>query len=119
VLEAHCCTGSRHSAPALVLLGWPLIFFRHLVSHFAIISDVIDPAFHFIASSVDAERAFSGGRLQVNHLQHNMSLQTFKAQMAVGSWAGTPLMPDLKGPTATVQSQMKGKARIQDAIVIE
>jgi len=29
-----------------------------------------------IASSVDAERAFSGGRLQVNHLQHGISSQT-------------------------------------------
>ena len=39
----------------------------------------------FIASSVDAERAFSGGRLQVNHLQHQLSSQSFKAQVAVGS----------------------------------
>ncbi|KIM51420.1 hypothetical protein SCLCIDRAFT_143294, partial [Scleroderma citrinum Foug A] len=37
------------------------------------------------ASSVDAERAFSGGRLQVNHLQHQLSSQSFKAQVAVGS----------------------------------
>jgi hypothetical protein len=48
-----------------------------------------------------------------------MSSQTFKAQMAVGSWAGTPLMPDLKGPTATVQAQMKGKGRAEDAIEID
>ncbi|KIJ05696.1 hypothetical protein PAXINDRAFT_141102 [Paxillus involutus ATCC 200175] len=38
------------------------------------------------ASSVDAERAFSGGRLQVGHLQHRLSSQSFKAQVAVGSW---------------------------------
>ncbi|KAG5633419.1 hypothetical protein H0H81_007971, partial [Sphagnurus paluster] len=38
------------------------------------------------ASSVDAERAFLGGQREVNHLQHNMSSQTFKADMAVGSW---------------------------------
>ncbi|KAF8984859.1 hypothetical protein BDQ17DRAFT_1260506 [Cyathus striatus] len=42
-------------------------------------------------SSVDCKRAFSSGHLQINHLQHNMSSQTFKAQMAVGSWAKTPL----------------------------
>ncbi|KAG2337188.1 hypothetical protein BDR05DRAFT_895673, partial [Suillus weaverae] len=42
------------------------------------------------ASSVDAERAFSGGRLQVNHLQHGINSQTFKAQVAVGSWYNTP-----------------------------
>ncbi|KAF8987429.1 hypothetical protein BDQ17DRAFT_1193931, partial [Cyathus striatus] len=40
--------------------------------------------------SVDCEQAFSSGHLQINHLQHNMSSQTFKAQMAVGSWAKTP-----------------------------
>ncbi|KAG2041612.1 hypothetical protein BDR03DRAFT_855591, partial [Suillus americanus] len=39
-------------------------------------------------------RAFSGGRLQVNHLQHGISSQTFKAQVAVGSSFETPLMPD-------------------------
>ena len=49
-----------------------------------------------LASSVDAERAFSGGRLQVNHLQHGTSSQTFKAQMAVGSWVGTDIFPTLE-----------------------
>ncbi|KAF8153600.1 hypothetical protein K438DRAFT_1428294, partial [Mycena galopus ATCC 62051] len=48
------------------------------------------------ASSVDAERAFSGGRLQVNHLQHQTSSQTFKARVALGSWIGTPLLPSSK-----------------------
>ncbi|KAF9471506.1 hypothetical protein BDN70DRAFT_819926 [Pholiota conissans] len=50
------------------------------------------------ATSVDAERAFSTGWRQVNFMQHNMSSQTFKAQMAVGSWAKStsPLNPGLK-----------------------
>ena len=47
----------------------------------------------FIASSVDAERSFSGGRLQVGHLQHNLSSQTFKAKVALGSWDNTPFFP--------------------------
>ncbi|KDQ05543.1 hypothetical protein BOTBODRAFT_122637, partial [Botryobasidium botryosum FD-172 SS1] len=47
------------------------------------------------ASSVDAERSFSDGRNMVSHLQHNMSANAFKAQMAVGSWAETPLLPKL------------------------
>lgn len=47
----------------------------------------------FAASSVDAERAFSTGRRQVNFMQHNMSSETFQARMAVGSWAKTPLYP--------------------------
>jgi hypothetical protein len=38
-----------------------------------------------LASSVDAERSFSCGRLQINHLQHNIGSQSFKAQMALES----------------------------------
>ncbi|KAG2124097.1 hypothetical protein BD769DRAFT_1349387, partial [Suillus cothurnatus] len=45
------------------------------------------------------ERAFSDGRLQVNHLQHGISSQTFKAQVAVGSWFNMPLMPGLSVAT--------------------
>ncbi|GBE85873.1 hypothetical protein SCP_0803950 [Sparassis crispa] len=68
------------------------------------------------ASSVDAERAFSGGRLTVNHLQHQMSSQTFKAQVAVGSWVGTPLLPDVKACAEFIETKKrpagdKGKAR--------
>lgn len=59
-----------------------------------------------IAASVDAERAFSRGRLQVNHLQHNLSSQSFKAQMAVGSWASTPLYPGLASVTKIVKTCM-------------
>ncbi|EUC66606.1 HAT family dimerization protein, partial [Rhizoctonia solani AG-3 Rhs1AP] len=44
------------------------------------------------ASSVDAERAFSCGRLTINHLQHQMSPDTFCAKMALRSWYGTPLL---------------------------
>ncbi|KAG1847936.1 hypothetical protein C8R48DRAFT_563267, partial [Suillus tomentosus] len=58
------------------------------------------------ASSVDAERAFSGGCLQVNHLQHGVSSQTFKAQMAVGSWYNTPLMNDLGAVTSIMRTKM-------------
>ncbi|QRW00786.1 hAT family dimerization protein [Ceratobasidium sp. AG-Ba] len=58
------------------------------------------------ASSVDAERAFSNGRLMVNHLQHQMSSQTFQAKMAVGSWVGTPLLPDLTAAAAAIQATM-------------
>jgi hypothetical protein len=58
------------------------------------------------ASSVDAERAFSVGRLEVNHLQQNTSPQTFKAQIAVGSWARTPLYPGLSETVKIVERQM-------------
>lgn len=45
-----------------------------------------------IATSVDAEQSFSAGRLLVNHLQHNISLQTFKAEVALGSWLQSPAL---------------------------
>ncbi|KAF9046158.1 hypothetical protein BJ165DRAFT_1330338, partial [Panaeolus papilionaceus] len=48
------------------------------------------------ATSVDAERAFSTGRRQVSFMQHNMTSQTFKARMGVGSWAKTPLLPSFE-----------------------
>ena len=42
-----------------------------------------------------------------------MSSQTFKAQMAIGPWAGTPFMPNLDIPTSIVADTMsrdrKGK----------
>ncbi|KIJ57611.1 hypothetical protein HYDPIDRAFT_104057 [Hydnomerulius pinastri MD-312] len=46
------------------------------------------------ASSTDTECAFSDGRRELNFMQHNTSSQTFKSEMAVGSWEGTPLFQD-------------------------
>ncbi len=48
------------------------------------------------ASSVDAERSFSEGRLTVGHLQHNMSSNTFRSKISLGSWHGTPLVPPVE-----------------------
>ncbi|KAF8220870.1 hypothetical protein L208DRAFT_1331347 [Tricholoma matsutake] len=64
------------------------------------------------ASSVDAERAFAVGRLEINHLQHNTSPQTFKAQVAVGSWAKTPLYPGLSETIKIVQKQMRNEEQV-------
>jgi hypothetical protein len=48
----------------------------------------------------------------VNHLQHDVSLQTFKAQMAVGSWYNTPLMNDLGTVISIMLTKMeKGKGK--------
>ncbi|TFK36013.1 hypothetical protein BDQ12DRAFT_610783 [Crucibulum laeve] len=58
------------------------------------------------ATSVDAECAFFTGCCQVNFMQHNMSSQTFKAQMAVGSWAKSPLFPGMEKITEYIQSRM-------------
>jgi len=75
-------------------------------SHFCFYSDTL------LASSVDAERAFSVGRLEINHLQHNTSPQTFKAQVAVGSWAKTPLYPGLSETIKIVQKQMGSEEQL-------
>ncbi|QRV87680.1 hAT family dimerization protein [Ceratobasidium sp. AG-Ba] len=58
------------------------------------------------ATSVDAERAFSGGRLMIDHLQHQMSAQTFQAQIAIGAWFGTPLLPDVSYATRIIEKHM-------------
>ncbi|KAG2032431.1 hypothetical protein BDR03DRAFT_873969, partial [Suillus americanus] len=56
--------------------------------------------------------AFSGGHLQVNHLQHNISSQTFKIQVAMGSSFKTPLMPDPGIATSIMwQKMVKGKGK--------
>lgn len=67
------------------------------------------------AASTDAERAFSKGRREVNFMQHNMSSQTFKSEMAVGSWDGTPLMPDIQGAIAIMERKMsRGSSASED-----
>ncbi|KAH6911216.1 hypothetical protein BKA70DRAFT_1099611 [Coprinopsis sp. MPI-PUGE-AT-0042] len=48
------------------------------------------------ASSVDAERAFSVGRRQINFMQHNMGSTAFRSKMCLGSWQNTPLFPGVK-----------------------
>ncbi|KAJ3575281.1 hypothetical protein NP233_g1215 [Leucocoprinus birnbaumii] len=55
------------------------------------------------ASSVDAERAFSVGRRQINFMQHNMASNTFKAKMGLGSWVDSPLFPGLDEATKILE----------------
>ncbi|KIJ11940.1 hypothetical protein PAXINDRAFT_171565 [Paxillus involutus ATCC 200175] len=52
------------------------------------------------ASSVDAERAFSGGRLQ-----------SFKAQVAVGSWYTSPLLSDTSTVVGMISAKMGNRGR--------
>jgi hypothetical protein len=67
---------------------------------------------------VDAERSFSCGRLQVNHLQHGISSQSFKAKLAIGSWSRVPLLlpPNLAEDIigARMKGNSKGKAKEVD-----
>ena len=60
---------------------------------------------------MDAEHAFSVGRLEVSHIQHNTSPRTFNAQVAVGSWAKTPLNPGLSETIRIVEGQMQGESQ--------
>lgn len=66
------------------------------------------------ASSVDAKHAFSGGRLQVNHLQHGMSSQTFKAQVALGSWIGSPIFPSTDPFITIIEDRMRRERKMKD-----
>jgi len=77
---------------------------------------LIDLTLCTTASSVDAERAFSEGRWEVGHLQHNMSSQTFKAKMATGSWSKTPLLnlDDIKHIINDHITRWKGRQEEED-----
>lgn len=61
-----------------------------------------------LASSTDAERAFSAARRQLNFMQHNTSSETFCSEMAVGSWEGTPLFNDINRAVEIVEDRMAG-----------
>ncbi|KAF5311813.1 hypothetical protein D9619_002319 [Psilocybe cf. subviscida] len=94
-------TRSRYE-PTAATERFPVDSIQHyLKDSLASASDILAAA-----SSVDAERAFSSGRRQVNFMQHNMSSQTFKAQMAVGSWANSPLYPGLDTITNMISKQV-------------
>ena len=53
----------------------------------------------------------SEGHWEVNFMQHNMSSQTFKAEMAAGSWDGTPLFPDLQAAFSIMEKKMSQQAQ--------
>ena len=79
---------------------------REYPCHSLIIVWDIQALIWVLASSVDAEQAFSSDCLQISHLQHNMNSQTFRAQMAVGSWAQSPLYPRFDQMVGIVKSEM-------------
>ncbi|KAJ7165349.1 hypothetical protein C8R46DRAFT_879902 [Mycena filopes] len=59
------------------------------------------------ATSVDTERSFSDGRRKLGFMQHNTADQTFRSSMAVGSWDGTPLFPDISKAVQILQKSME------------
>jgi hypothetical protein len=68
------------------------------------------------AASTNAKCAFSKGRHEVNFMQHNMSSQTFMAEMAVGSWDGTPLMPNVLEAITIIEKKMARGATSDDEL---
>ncbi|KIJ90963.1 hypothetical protein K443DRAFT_115827, partial [Laccaria amethystina LaAM-08-1] len=58
------------------------------------------------ATSVDAEQAFSTGRPQINFSQHNINSQTFRAEMALGSWIKSSLYPGLDKVIQIIEKKM-------------
>ncbi|KAL6302972.1 hypothetical protein BKA93DRAFT_735834, partial [Sparassis latifolia] len=58
----------------------------------------------------------------VNHLQHQMSSQTFKAQVAVSSWVGTPLLLDMKACAEFIETKKRpagDKEKVWEVVVVE
>jgi hypothetical protein len=49
---------------------------------------------------------FLKGGHEVKFMQHNMFSQTFKAKIAVGSWDGTPLMPNISEAISIIKRKM-------------
>ncbi|CAE7176097.1 unnamed protein product [Rhizoctonia solani] len=47
------------------------------------------------SSSVDSTRWFSGGQIPTNGLEKHMDDNAFRAIISVGSWFGTPVLPDI------------------------
>ena len=71
---------------------------------------------------MDAERAFSRGRLTVSHLRHSLSDQTVRASTVLGSWARYPeLVPEADAVTLLWRKE-KGKGKgssMVDSSVVE
>lgn len=67
-----------------------------------------------IATSVDAERAFSHGQLTVSQLCHSLSEQTVHTSTVLGSWAHYPeLVPEADAVTLL---KVKGKGNKTAAV---
>ncbi|CUA67931.1 hypothetical protein RSOLAG22IIIB_07615 [Rhizoctonia solani] len=59
------------------------------------------------ASSVDRVRILSGGQIPTNGLENHFELDTFRAMMSIGSWFGTPVLPDMDSVIAILEDRLK------------
>ena len=61
----------------------------------------------------------------MNHLQHGINSQTFRAQMAMGSWVGSDIFPTLEPFKKIIEQQSsqsqkgKGKDKGKDKVAVE
>ena len=60
---------------------------------------------------MDAERAFSRGRLTVSRLRHSLSDQTVRASTVLGSWARYPELVPEADAVALLREKGKGKGK--------
>ena len=106
LMEALCSIGPANSTQTRAWLVWHWITWPHQVCTHALVSWFETDVYPYIATSVDVECTFSAGWLTINNLQHNMSSETFEAKMAVGSWYGTPLLPEISDVAAIIRESM-------------
>ena len=78
---------------------------------------------YVVATSVEAEHAFSRGRLTVSRLRHSLSDASVRASTLLGSWASIPaLVPEtdvvnLIRDLSDRRRAAKGKARENDEVI--
>lgn len=87
--------GKKRARLVLAWLKWRWISCLHPVESLARVAFVVADS-QLTASFVDAERAFPGGRLQVHHTQYNISSDTFRAEITLGSWYLAPWFSGFK-----------------------
>lgn len=111
LMEELSSTGIPRRQSGLDFTGLLQTFAPYLVCLFFDFTEHLAYSLHQIASSVDVERAFSGGRRQVGFMQTNMSHDTLKASMALGSWCtGAPFYDVHKGISAVESAMMRGES---------
>ena len=68
----------------------------------------------YIASSTDAERGFSRGRLTVSRLRHSLSDESVRANTVLGSWARIDRLVPEKETIEFLKKKSQGCTRGND-----
>ena len=75
--------------------------------------------FPSIATSTDAERAFSSGRLTVSRLRHSLSDSSVRAGTLLASWSRIPDIVDEDDAAKLLESKNKAKASAREVISVD